>query len=160
MRKGVVLMSAFLTAFVLAMLAGVVAAYQGFAANLNSDPPSTQSAVVTNPSTQDPVSLPVATQTTMISPQDAAAIAAKFLNQKDPYSVEIVSFGGANTYKVTFRSGNILYVSLSGQIVSYVQAPTATPQVVVVQSYSSGHHSGGGGGGGGEGGGGSEPGDN
>ncbi len=153
MRKGVVLISAFLTAFTLAMLAGVVAAYKTTADSQAAGQQISQSNAATDPSTVDPVALQAATPTQVISPQDAAALAAKFLNQKDLYSVEIVMYNGANTYKVTFSSGDILYVSLNGQVVSLTKAPTSTPQVVIVQSqsYSSGRHSGGGGGGGGGG---------
>ncbi len=158
MRKGVVLISAFLTAFTLAMLAGVLAAYKGAAASLAAVQPTAQDPATTDPSSVDPVALSAATPSPIISPQDAAALAVKFLNQKDLYSVEIVMLNGVNTYKVTFSSGDVLYVSLSGQVLSLTKAPTPTPQVVIVQSYApSGHHSGGGGGGGGGGG---EPGDN
>lgn len=51
-----------------------------------------------------------------VSPQNAAQIAASYLGRTDLYSVEVSQYNGASAYMVTFSSGDIVYVSLDGQI--------------------------------------------
>jgi hypothetical protein len=51
-----------------------------------------------------------------VSPKKAAQIAANYLNQTDLYSVEIAPYNGASAYLVTFTSGDLVYVSLDGQV--------------------------------------------
>jgi hypothetical protein len=65
---------------------------------------------------------------TTISPQDAAQIAAQFLGRSDLYSVESDFLNGTSAYKVTFSSGNVVYVSPQGQVISVVAAPPAILQ--------------------------------
>jgi hypothetical protein len=164
MIKSVTFISMVVTTFVLVLLAGVVYAYQGFAA---SAPTSTPQATM-NPQTVD-LSLNAQPQTNNsdISPQDAASTAVNFSNRKDLYSVELADFNGSQTYKVTFSSGDTIYVSLNGQVVgsapptqaqSVVVTPTTSPKPVVIyqgqvkKRPTAGHgssSSGGGGGGGG-----------
>ncbi len=124
MRKGVTFISAALTAFILAMLAGVVYAYNNglSASSLFSQQPS-------NPSSNQPVSLPlIAPTAAAISPRDAAADAAKFMNRTDPYSVQLADYNGQQSYEVTFASGDIAYVSMSGQVLGLAAAtPTQAP---------------------------------
>ncbi len=153
MRKSIVFVSAALTAFVMAMLAGVVWAYRGIRTTVPAAAVQQNAVTLDLPSTPSVLSVSV-NQVAVVSPQDAASIAAKFLNRTDAYSVEIVPLDGANVYKVTFKSGDILYVSLSGQVLSFVQAATPMPQTFVSQPSTSGHHGGGDGGGGGDDGGG------
>lgn len=122
MRKSVTFISAALTAFVLAMLAGVVYAYNnGFSvSSLFSSQQQT--------STQSSVSLPLMAPTaSSVAPRDAAAEAAKFLNRTDLYSVQLANYNGTQTYEVTFASGDIAYVSMSGQVVGVAAAPTQVP---------------------------------
>lgn len=47
----------------------------------------------------------------------AAQIASDFLGQTSVYSVELVTIRDVPLYKVTFYSGDIVYVSMDGQIV-------------------------------------------
>jgi len=51
-----------------------------------------------------------------VSAQNAAQIAARYLGRTDLYSVEVSQYNGASAYMVTFSSGDIVYVSLDGQI--------------------------------------------
>jgi uncharacterized membrane protein YgcG len=165
MIKSATLISMALTSFVLVLLAGVVYAYQGFAAA-----PTTSSEQLTSSNVQNvalPVVAPSPTDTNVISPQDAASLAASFSSRKDLYSVELANFNGSQTYKVTFSSGDILYVSLTGQVVGsaaptqqIVSAPATPIQPVVVftgptkkHASSGGGSSSSGGSGGGNGGG-------
>jgi uncharacterized membrane protein YgcG len=172
MIKSVTFISMIVTTFVLVLLAGVVYAYQGFAASAPT--PTLQSTF--NPQTVD-LSLNPQSQTnsTDISPQEAASTAVKFSNRTDLYSVELADFNGSQTYKVTFSSGDTIYVSFNGQVVgsapppqsqSVVASPTtlSTPAVIyqgpIKKRPTAGHggsssssNGGGGGGGGHEGGG-------
>ena len=74
------------------------------------------------------VSLPLMAPTaSSVAPRDAAAEAAKFLNRTDLYSVQLANYNGTQTYEVTFASGDIAYVSMSGQVVGVAAAPTQAP---------------------------------
>jgi hypothetical protein len=58
----------------------------------------------------------------VITPQQAADIASNALGQTSVYSVEAVSMSGQNLYKVTFSSGDIVYVTMDGQVAGSVSA--------------------------------------
>ena len=51
-----------------------------------------------------------------VSPKKAAEIAARYLNRTDLYSVESAPYNGVTAYLVTFSSGDLVYVSLDGQV--------------------------------------------
>jgi hypothetical protein len=53
-----------------------------------------------------------------VSPKKAAQIAANYLNRSDLYSVEIAAYNGASAFLVTFSSGDLVYMSLDGQVLS------------------------------------------
>jgi hypothetical protein len=80
-----------------------------------------------------------------VAPQDAASIAAKALNRTDLYSVELATYQGVQAYKVTFSSGDIVYVSLTGQVLG--TEPPPAPILVTQSGGGSSRHGGGGGGG-------------
>ena len=123
--------SAALTAFVLAMLAGVVSAYNGISGlKLQSQPPVTA----------QPVALSVAVTPTasVVNVQDAETIASQYVKRTDLYSIELTDLKGVQAYKVTFSSGDIVYVGLDGQVLK------ATPPPAPITIYANG---GGGGGG-------------
>ena len=160
MGKLVMTISAGVTAFILALTAGAVYVSRNLTTTVAvaqaQQPASQQSSMV--PVAADPAVVPPAAPTVVanVAAQDAASIAAKYLNRTDLYSVELATFQGAQTYKVTFSSGHIVYVSLQGQVLSSTNPPP--PTVVTVSGGGGGgkHHGGGGGGGGGSGGGGGE----
>ncbi len=161
MKKSSVFLSVTLTAFVITLLAGVIYAYNGLAftepftsMQTNLQDQSTAQVVPTTMATSGPSS-----QSVSISPQEAATIAAKSLGRNDLYSVQLATINGLNLYKVAFVSGDIVYVSMDGQVVLSVPAPQPSPTpTIVVQPVTGGsapHRSGGGhsgDGGGGEGG--------
>ena len=131
MRKNTMFISAALTAFVLAMLAGVVSAYNGISGlKLQSQPPVTA----------QPVALSVAVTPTasVVNVQDAETIASQYVKRTDLYSIELTDLKGVQAYKVTFSSGDIVYVGLDGQVLK------ATPPPAPITIYANG---GGGGGG-------------
>ena len=109
MKKSSLFISAILTTFVLAVLAGVFTAYRSVSA-----------------STQVSASQPAAVvQAVVISPQDASQIAARFIGRSDLYTVATTSINGSSAYMVTFSSGDVVYVNLQGQVLSVVSAPAA-----------------------------------
>jgi uncharacterized membrane protein YkoI len=52
-----------------------------------------------------------------ISGEEAARIAANYLDRTDVYKVEMVSLNGNSVYKVKFNSGDVAFVNTTGQIV-------------------------------------------
>lgn len=141
MRKSTLFISAALTTFMLAVLFGVASAYQSVVKSSDAAAQPTAG--------MEMVSVPLApavpTQSLNISPEAAADIAGKVLGRTDMYSVEITQFEGVDAYLVTFSSGDLVYLSLDGQVLSISKL------AVTVISQPSG---GGGGNGGGNGGGG------
>ncbi len=118
MRKSTLFLSAVLTAFVLAVLVGVVSAYQNVVSASVAAPQPTAASPAQNVSVpQVQAALPTATAA-MLTPEQAAALAAQVLGRDDLYSVETADFNGASSYLVTFSSGDLVYVSLAGQILS------------------------------------------
>ncbi len=149
MGKLVMVISGAVTAFILAITAGAVYAYRTMSVSAPG--------AVTVANAQQPVS-PVttslqlaaapATPTTAlnVSAQDAAALAAKFMNRTDLYSVQLADFQGMQAYKVTFVTGDAAFVSMHGQMLSFQPVPTPAPATTFGGGPS--HHGGGGGGGG------------
>jgi uncharacterized membrane protein len=72
---------------------------------------------------------PAAQVQTNLTPEQAATLAATYLGNPNVYSVEGIVFRGENLYKVTFSSGDILYLNMSGQIVGSEAAPQVFAQV-------------------------------
>ncbi len=124
MRKSTLFISAALTAFMLAVLVGVVSAYQ--------------SVVKSSMAAQQPTSAPLAESISVpqaaaptaaaITPEQAAALASQVLGRTDLFSVETADFNGAQAYLVTFTSGDLVYVSPAGQLLSISKI---VPTVVV-----------------------------
>lgn len=142
MRKSTLFLSAALTAFIMAMLASVASAYQGVMATnpLSLFQPQVQANTETTvKAAVDAVPTATEVQAVNWTPQEAAGLAAQVLGRDDLYSVEVTDLNGETVYMVTFSSGDLVYVSLDGQIRSIGKVQVET---VVVNS-------GGGGGGGG-----------
>jgi hypothetical protein len=71
---------------------------------------------------QNPV-VPEAAASFSIAPEDAAGIAAQYMGRADLYSVETSVLNGNTVYKVVFSSGDIVYLSLDGQVLGVAPAP-------------------------------------
>ena len=136
MIKSVTFISIATTTFVLVFLVGVVYAYQGSRST---------TLAVQQPSSPQTINLPLiapsSTNIPDISPQDAASIAVKFSNRTDLYSVELAEFNSSPTYKVTFSSGDTVFVALNGQVVgstppsqSARTSPTSQPKPSIIFS--------------------------
>lgn len=123
MRKSTLFISAALTVFIIAILAGVVSAYQnninGTAGDVPAQPTTVAEAIASDP-TQVPVSAPAQV---VITPQEAASIASSVLGHTDVYSVELTQLNAIDVYLVTFSSGDLVYVGLDGQIISVSKLP-------------------------------------
>jgi len=111
----------------MAMLVGTVSAYRNmFDSNQIAAQPQPQvkqsATVISNPSDVQLVNW---------TPEEAATLAAEVLGHDDLYSVEVTDLNGENVYLVTFSSGDLVYVSLDGQIRSIGKVEVTT---VVVSS--------------------------
>jgi hypothetical protein len=84
-----------------------------------------------------------------VTAQQAAQIAAQYLNQSSAYSVETTLLKGQTVYLVTMSSGDIVYVSLDGQVIGTQPAPAVQPSTSILakngggRSYSGDDHEGG-----------------
>ncbi len=131
MKKRSLFLSATLTTFILSAIAGIIRARanDGQEVIQSTVPPVVQVAQATD--TQPPTDVPPPTVAPYISYQEAVAIAVARLGSSDLYSVETTTLGSMDVYKVTFSSGNAVYVSPVGHIL------VVTSPVVVVQSSNS-----------------------
>ena len=74
-----------------------------------------------------------------ITAEEAAVFASRHIGKTSIYSIEGVNFNGNMVYKVTFTKGDVVYVSLYGDIVSVELAPRQSDDGKIVAS--SGEHS-------------------
>ncbi len=132
MKKGALVLSIILTGTVLALLFMLVSIYTK----------TTETAVSTE-ATEDlsqfefQFQTPVAALTTpnladapapgTVRIFDAAAEAANVLGRRDVYTTEYAQLNGSDVYLVTFLSGDLVYVSLDGQVVSTSKANPLDP---------------------------------
>jgi hypothetical protein len=116
MRKSTLFISAVLTTFMLAIMVGVVSAYKS---TLDSTTVAATQATATEVAVETAV--PTAP---FLTPEQAAALAAKVIGRTDLFSVETALFENADAYLVTFSSGDIVYISPDGQILSIGQLAT------------------------------------
>jgi hypothetical protein len=128
MRKSTLFISVVLTTFMLAVLYGVVSAYQSIIGSTEmaaQSQPTAMAEMVNQPVAVVPPTQAVP-QTLNITPDAAAALASKVLNRTDLYSVEVSQFEGADAYLVTFSSGDLVYLGLDGQVLSISKLPVTT----------------------------------
>jgi hypothetical protein len=142
MAKLVIVLSAAVTAFILALTAGAVYAFRTMSTgSVSSQPqPASQNAPLVQLAADPTQAVPTAVPN--VSPQDAASIASKAINRTDVYSVALADVKGTQAYMVTFSSGDVVYVAMQGQVLATLPPPAPA----TVFSAASG---GGGGGGGG-----------
>jgi len=130
MRKSTLFVSAVLTTFMLVILLGVVSAYK---AVTNTNPADVSAVASEVPVVSAvPISQPFSNtvdaastvQAASVTPEQAAQLAAQMIGRTDLYSVESSKLNGVDAYLVTFSSGDLVYVSLTGQILSITQVQT------------------------------------
>jgi len=129
--KNALILSATLTAFVLAILFGVVTKVTNSTAQATVAP-VVQVAQVENtavPTDVPATDLPAPTAQAILSPDQAAALAAKAINRQDVYSVESYQYKGIESFKVVFSSGDVVYIGMD-QLV--LEKTKLKPAVVAV----------------------------
>lgn len=146
MRKSTLFISAALTTFVLVVLAGVVSVSAYQAATNKTNTLASQPQTQQQPVSVDLIPTTVSTQVAVLTPEQAAQMAAQVIGRTDLYSVETSTWNGEQAYLITFSSGDLVYVSPTGQILAITKLPTFST------SAPSGGGGGGGNGGGSEGG--------
>lgn len=153
MRKSTLFVSAMLTVFLMATIFGVVSAYQQVVKNSSGSSGQPKSEPVKVEAMPAPTEI-VQTAPHVVTAEEATTIAMDFLGDSNVYSVEVVDYQDAPTYLVTFSSGDLVYVSSMGSVVTN----TKLEPVVVVASNggNGGGHGGGNGGNGGDDGGGGQ----
>lgn len=127
MRKSTIFISAVLTTFALAILYGVVAAYR------SGLTPATASAQAFETATSQPTAEPAETAT-IITPEQAAQLAAQVVGSTNLLSAETSTFNGLDAYLITFTNSDFVYVGLDGQILGIQVAPVvmnAAPSIQV-----------------------------
>ncbi len=117
MRKSTMFISAALTTFMLAVMFGVASAYQKIV----------QTGVPTEAAQQtQSIDVAIGTSSTVagsVSIEQAADLASNVIGRTDLYAAENAQLDGVNAYLVTFSSGDIVYVSLDGKILSISKLP-------------------------------------
>jgi len=127
MRKGTLILSLVLTAVVLALLVRLVSTYtKTIETAVTTDAAAQEQAQPEQPaqSTPNPADAPAAGRVRIF---DAAVIAADVLGHNDVYITEYAQFNGADAYLVTFLSGDLVYVSVDGQVVSSSKQSPVNP---------------------------------
>jgi hypothetical protein len=141
MKKSTLFISAALTTFMLAIMFGVASAYQKIVQA------SVPTEVVAQQSQPTDVVMPTAANTavSVFTAEQAANLASDVIGRTDLYSAEIAQRDGVDAYLITFSSGDIVYVSMDGQVLSISKIPST----VILAPPSGGNRNGGNGGNGG-----------
>lgn len=133
MRKSTLFLSVVLTTFMLAVLFGIASAYRKVA---NTAQPTSTSVAQTEPTAEVQAASEVSANqlvsvapTAVVSLEQAASLAAQMLGHTDVYSAESTAYEGAPAYLVTFSSGDLVYLSPTGQILAVTKP---APTVVIV----------------------------
>lgn len=114
MRKSTLILSAILTGVVLALLVMLVSTYQKV---INSAVPGNATQAQPQQAQSNP-NLPATPAAGKIPIYEAAASAASIMGHDDVYITEYAQLNGVDVYLVTFRSGDLVYMSLDGQVIS------------------------------------------
>lgn len=143
--KNALFLSASLTAFVLAVLFGVVTKVTT-TPSVAAAAPVAQVATVTDLPTDVPTEeiLPAATVQGPLGPEEAATLAAKAISRQDVYSVETFTYNGADSYKVVFSSGDIVYIGLDRVVLEVTKLQPVAVNVAVDPTKPAKKHKGGG----------------
>jgi len=117
MRRSTVFISAVLTTFVLVMLYNVASAYRenNKVAEVVAQPSATFAPAATD--------IPIPTEVLVITPEQAAHLAAQIVGNSDLLSAESSNINGVDAYKITFTNNDVVYIGPDGQILSVQVAP-------------------------------------
>jgi hypothetical protein len=138
MKKNTLFLSAAITTFALVLLGGVIKVVAG-----RIGKPAQAAAPSSSPTVQQieptlvlPTATPIPVDAGVITPSDAAFIAGSALGDTKIYAVDTVTRYGMDAYKVTFSSGNIVYVSPQGRILAISSLNTTIDQAATGQPSS------------------------
>ena len=127
MNKPALILATFITVIVIVLLGGLIFTWNRVGAAVSGPnqavDPGVQPAASQNPTIGGSVQQGNQTSSA-ITPDQAALIAANFLGKGNVVRVEYINIAGGAVYKVDFSSGEILYVSLNGTVIS-AQMPVA-----------------------------------
>ena len=131
MRKSTLIISSILTGLVLAILVMLVSTYRKV---VEEAVPAADTATQVQEQVQPEQQAAPSSQNLADAPTsgnvriyDAAAEAAKVLGRNDVYITEYAQLNGNDVYLVTFLSGDLVYVSLDGQVVSTSKQDAINP---------------------------------
>jgi len=131
MRRNITLFSVAITAFSAVLLASAVYGYR-----VSAKPPSAPAAaaLLTAPAARIPQPSPELLSAapklvSSVTPKAAAAAAVEFLGRSDLYSVEMTTYEGIPAYKVTFVSGDVVFLSLDAKLLMIVPAQVQMARV-------------------------------
>ncbi len=122
MRKSTMFISGVLTTFMLAIMFGVATAYQKIVQTGGVPTEIAQQAQPTDVMVAEPAIAANAVSAT-ITLEEAANLASSVIGRTDLYSSENTQLNGVDAYLVTFSSGDLVYVSLDGKILSITKLP-------------------------------------
>ena len=137
--KNALFLSASLTAFVVAVLFGVVTKVTNSNPQAAAAAPAAQVVAAQNTATSQPTDLPAPTAQVPPTPDEAAALAAAAINRQDVYSVETTTYQGVEGYKVVFSSGDVVYIGLDKLVLAKTKLQPAVVSVVPTQAPKKGH---------------------
>lgn len=120
MRKSTIFISTVLTTFALAVLYGVVSAYQNISTIREASTLTVDTA--TPEPTAGPTTEPITTPAN-VTPVQAAQMAAQVVGNTNLLSAESSNLNGVDAYKITFTNNDVVYVGLNGQILGVQIAP-------------------------------------
>ena len=141
MRKSTLFVSAALTTFMLAVLFGVIVAYQKIVKAAGVEAVATQQPVqVQATDVAVPTEVSTVAMSTTFTVEQAATLASDVLGHTDLYSGELTQLDGVDVYLITFSSGDLVYVSLTGQILSISKIPETV--VIVPPAAGNSQHTG------------------
>jgi hypothetical protein len=118
MRKSTLILSIILTGVVLGLVFVLVKTYRKVMETTvpgNAAPAAEQAQSQQQTPSQNLADVPVAGNVRIY---EAAAVAANVLGRKDVYITEYAQLNGADVYLVSFLSGDLVYVSLAGEVIS------------------------------------------
>jgi hypothetical protein len=138
--KNALFLAASLTAFILAVLFGVVtkvtnnSTQAASAANASQEVIAAQNTAI--PTLEQPTDLPTATAQSPLTAEEATMLAAAAIGREDAYSVETTTYQGLDSYKVVFSSGDVVYIGLDKEVLAKTKLqatvitvdPTSTPK--------------------------------
>jgi hypothetical protein len=120
MRRSVTLISVAITAFSVVVLASVVYGLRAAASSRPAPVAAVSGALEVGLSPE--LAAASGFVSPRISPQAAVTVASELLGRTDAYSIQLTDYQGQPAYKVIFSSGDVVFVSVAGQVLEVIPA--------------------------------------